>query len=219
MSSADSTFSSLASLGFVQQFFWTSAGFNTLRTLKPLEDYDPRYNPAVVPIEDNAARPSDVPPAHTFSRPYGKDLPTRFSSVSDYHELYRSGKLTPTAVVEALLPLIRRDISPPGKHSIAFIDSKVDLIVAAAEASTQRYKNGTPLGVLDGVPVAVKDEMDVDGYKKCLGSAKDFTLAQGGTSWAVKMWQDAGAVMMGKTNMHELGLGGFPREVKWRRQG
>jgi Asp-tRNA(Asn)/Glu-tRNA(Gln) amidotransferase A subunit family amidase len=60
---------------------------------------------------------------------------------------------------------------------------------------------------LDGVPVAVKDEVDLDGYKKCLGTLKDFTSKEGGTSWCVTQWEEAGALMVGKLTMHELGLG------------
>jgi Asp-tRNA(Asn)/Glu-tRNA(Gln) amidotransferase A subunit family amidase len=71
--------------------------------------------------------------------------------------------------VAALLPLIRRDTNPPGEHSIAFLDSKVNLVEAAAAASTERYKQGRPLGPLDGVPIAVKDEVELEGYKKSLG--------------------------------------------------
>ena len=110
-------------------------------------------------------------------------------------------------MVETLLPLIRRDISPAGAHSVAFLQTKVDLVRRAAAESTARYKAGTPLGVLDGVPVAIKDEVDLGGYNKTLGSLKDFTRADGATSWCVRKWQEAGAVIVGKLSMHELGLG------------
>ena len=44
-----------------------------------------------------------------------------FYTSLDYHEAYRSGKLTPLDVVEALLPLVRRDVKDATKHSIAFL--------------------------------------------------------------------------------------------------
>lgn len=126
---------------------------------------------------------------------------------ADYHALYLSGELTPTAVVEALLPLIRRDVNPVGKHSTAFLESQVELIREAAEASSQRFENGQPLGPLDGIPVAVKDEVHITGYKRTLGTKLDFKAGTDATSWCVKQWQDAGAIVIGKTTMHELGLG------------
>ena len=52
------------------------------------------------------------------------------------------------------------------------------------------------------------DELDLEGYSKCLGSCKDFTSSNGAiTSWCVQRWEEAGAVILGKLNMHELGLG------------
>jgi len=126
---------------------------------------------------------------------------------ADYHALYSSGDLTPTAVVETLLPLVRRDTKPPGKHSTAFLESQAEIIRAAAEASTERYKEGQPLGPLDGVPVAIKDEVHITGYKRTLGTKLDFKAGSDATSWCVQQWQNAGAIVIGKTTMHELGLG------------
>lgn len=128
---------------------------------------------------------------------------TTFYSALHYHEAYITGRLTPIAVVEALLPLIRRDIK--GAHSISFLSTKVDIVRKAAEASTARYKAGKPLSPLDGVPMAVKDEQDLTGYPKSLGSRLDFTNKDDVTSHCVQLWLDAGAICVGKTTMHELG--------------
>lgn len=103
--------------------------------------------------------------------------------------------------------MIRRDTSPPGEFSAGFSQSKINLVRAAAEASTQRWANGTPLGPMDGIPVAIKDEVDIDGYDKYLSSKVDFTANPSFTSWCVKKWEEAGAIVIGKTVMHEIGLG------------
>lgn len=76
-----------------------------------------------------------------------------------------------------------------------------------AAAATSRYAQRKPLGLLDGVPIAVKDEVDLAGYGMSLGSSQDFSHPDRGTSWCVKKWEEAGAVIVGKLNMHELGLG------------
>jgi Asp-tRNA(Asn)/Glu-tRNA(Gln) amidotransferase A subunit family amidase len=144
-----------------------------------------------------------------------KPTPTKFPdagyySVADYRALYLSGEVTPTDVARALIPLIRRDTSPPGQHSIAFFDTKVELVLRAAAESTQRYKEKRSLGPLDGVPTAVKDEFDVSGYKTCLGSVNDYTggIVEHGdhTNWLVRKLQEAGAVNIGKLSMPEFGL-------------
>jgi amidase len=62
----------------------------------------------------------------------------------------------------------------------------VDTALAAAQASTERYKNGKPLGPLDGVPVAVKDEVLVKGYKRTLGSKLYFKKGVDETAWCVR---------------------------------
>ena len=72
-----------------------------------------------------------------------------YYTIADYHSAYESGKLTPTAVAEALLGLVP-------KHKVAFLDVKNDKVLAAAEASTQRYKDGKARSMMDGVPVSVK---------------------------------------------------------------
>jgi len=115
--------------------------------------------------------------------------------------------VNPTTIIETLLPLVRRDIQPAGKHSTAFVESQVEIIRAAAEASSERYKNGQSLGPLDGIPVAVKDEVHIKGYKRTLGTKLDFKAGSDATSWCVQQWLDAGAIVIGKSTMHELGLG------------
>jgi Asp-tRNA(Asn)/Glu-tRNA(Gln) amidotransferase A subunit family amidase len=88
------------------------------------------------------------------------------------------------------------------------MDSKVDLVRQAAEASTRRYKEGRPWGILDGVPFGVKDDLQVKGYKRYIGTTHDYS--NGGekeTSWCAKALEKEGAVLVGTLTMHELGMG------------
>lgn len=133
----------------------------------------------------------------------GETASRRHYSIADYHNAYRSGRLTPISVARAIVDLV----SQQSKYGSIFIDIRKEQLLAAAEASTKRFKEGKPLGILDGVPVAIKDEVDLSGCKKTLGSANDFTRADGKTSWCVQKWEGAGAVILGKLNMHEIGLG------------
>lgn len=193
------------SFSFVQHYFWSNAGFDVIHDIKHLDQYEPRYDPAVVPVLDDSDEQQQPPrklPAPKTRRGDG----TAYYTSADYHARYLSGELTPTAVVEALLPLIRRGGDKEGPHAVAFLESRDDLIRAAAAASTERYKNGKPLGPLDGVPVAVKDEVQLKGYSRTLGSRLDFRTERDETSWCIKKWEEAGAIVIGKTNMHELGL-------------
>jgi hypothetical protein len=195
------------SLTFVSKFLYNNAGFNKLRKISVLDDVEQRFDPTVIPLHtpvDSTPVPKYTDPASLRLLEAKSDGPPLFYSVRDYHEAYKSGKLTPTAVVNKLLPLIRRDVTPRNPHSTAFLSSQVAIITAAAEASTARWAAGKPLGSLDGVPVAVKDEIDLDGYEKTYGSAK--TFSSGFTSWCVAKWEEEGAIVVGKTNMHEIGM-------------
>lgn len=133
---------------------------------------------------------------------FSKKLDNSFYTSADYVNAYKSKNTTPTAVAEYLLNIIKEPA-----HKLAFIQIKDDLTLEAAKKSTERYLKGTPLGPLDGVPIAVKDEVDVHGYNKTFGSAKVFDRGEGETTWSVKRLEEAGAIIIGKTNMHELGTG------------
>ena len=200
---------------FVREAVYKNAGFTSLRNLKDyIEEFEPWFEPQVVPLptneprEDYSGEPVVLPKEPADHR--AKYPAARYYSAADYRELYLSGELTPTQVAKALLPLIRRDVTPPSEYSLAFIDTNATLVLEAAEASTRRYREGRSLGLLDGVPTAVKDEYDMDGYATTLGSSRDYkgTKAEDNdyTTWCVKRLNAAGAMILGKLSMHEFGL-------------
>jgi len=209
---------------FLLKLLWENAGFNCLRTIEELYKYTERWDvrfpysvtlshvnfakPTVVPLSKNSdlSQISTLDPSDFPALP--EDIPGRYRSVVEYHELYLSGELTPLAVAESLLPLVRRDDTTVSHHSTAFISCNVDSVLKAAKASTLRYKNGTSLGLLDGVPTAIKDESEVAGYRTTSGrkaNDKIFPIAKE-TIWSIQQWVDAGVVIIGKTTMHEYVL-------------
>ena len=145
---------SVSNLNFLSSFLWSNAGFNSLRKLSNLREYDVRYDPAVIPIKnkstENTMDVSNAP--YTPSPPH----PARHYSIADYHSAFEMGKLTPLAVAEAIL-----DLAASPEHKVAFLSVKSEQVLSAAKASTQRYKDGKALGMLDGVPVAVKGMLAV----------------------------------------------------------
>jgi hypothetical protein len=200
---------SVATLPFAPGVLWTNAGFGSLRTCEELEGVDARCDPTVIPLvqpgDETPARYTDVT---SLSRAPPKDGQPRFHTIEDFHNAYESGAITPSDVVESLLPLIRRDVERRNPLSTSFTETQVELVRRAAEASTQRWKAGKPLGILDGVPFAVKDDLDVEGYKTHRGTSRDYTEGRSvETSWCVRKCEEEGAVLIGKLNMHELGSG------------
>ncbi|KAG7286035.1 hypothetical protein NEMBOFW57_008334 [Staphylotrichum longicolle] len=205
---------------FIREMIWHNTGFDSLRNIVPyIEAYEPWFEPQVVPLPEDledsksdgastttttaaAAAEEEKPPS---SAVYPQ---ARYYSAADYRQLYLSGALTPLDVAETLLPLIRRDVPNPTEHSKAWFETRVDKVLAAARESTQRYKEGRSLGPLDGVPTAVKDEYDMEGYRTCLGSRNTYFSPDDahGTTWCVQRLEAAGAVNLGKLSMHEFGL-------------
>ncbi|KAK3316060.1 amidase signature domain-containing protein [Apodospora peruviana] len=213
---------------FIREKIWHNAGFGSLRKIIPhIEDYEPLFEPQILPLPEEpdgstnddtngaSASPQDddneiveIKSDPDTTKP--KYPETKYYSVQDYRELFLSGALTPLEVAETLLPLIRRDVQNPTAHSEAFFETKVEKVLAAARASTQRYKEKGSLGPLDGVPTAVKDEYDIDGYSTSLGSKNTYTGTiredDCNTTWCVRKLEAAGAVILGKLSMHEFGL-------------
>ncbi|KAM0286141.1 hypothetical protein ACHAO9_008353 [Fusarium lateritium] len=201
---------------FVREIAWSNAGFASLRKIRTyLEDYQPRYDPTIVPLALSEAEAKERGERVQISALQQENTTQRlntskFYSVADYRDLYLSGELTPVDVVRAILPLVQLDGPQRGKHANAWRELKIDQIMRAAEASTERYKNKQPLGPLDGVPSAIKDDYDLDGYSTTLGSCREYAKepakGESSTSWIVRKLEEAGVVIIGKLAMHEYGL-------------
>ncbi len=131
----------------------------------------------------------------------------RYPTVADYHAAFRRGALTPLDVASRFLAQWEESECGP-RPLCAFIAMRRDDIIAQATASTERWKAGHPISVFDGVPVAAKDEIDQAGYPTTIGTKilKDAAPAVRDCT-AVARMRSAGAVMVGKANMHEIGIG------------
>ncbi|KLP21243.1 uncharacterized protein LW94_133 [Fusarium fujikuroi] len=201
---------------FIRETAWANAGFASLRKIRTyLEHFEPRYDPTVVPIalsEAEAKERGERVQISALQQANNSQTlnPSKFYSAADYRALYLSGELTPVDVAKAILPLVETDGPTPGRHAQGWRELNIERIMRAAEASTERYKNKQPLGPLDGVPSAIKDDYDLDGYSTTLGSPRDYTETpkdgESTTSWIVRKLEEAGVVIIGKLAMHEFGL-------------
>jgi Asp-tRNA(Asn)/Glu-tRNA(Gln) amidotransferase A subunit family amidase len=129
-----------------------------------------------------------------------------FPSIADYASAYRMQKTTPVEVAERVIQAIAASnaATPPLG---AIILSEAEDIRKQAQVSAGRIQSGTPRSLLEGVPIAVKDEMDATPYPTFVGTrflgrapcAEDATV--------VSRLREAGALIIGKACMHEIGIG------------
>lgn len=130
----------------------------------------------------------------------------RFASAMDYVAAYRSGAISPETVAQQVLAAIESSNSaePPLRAIIAV---KPEEVLRLARESAQRYLEGLPRGPLDGVPVAVKDEVDMVPYPTTVGTAFLGQAPVTADATVVARFRAAGALLIGKANMHEIGIG------------
>jgi allophanate hydrolase len=113
---------------------------------------------------------------------------------------YRSGNDTPTAVVRAIYAEIRKQ----GKQPVwIHLMSEEDSLARAASLESHTNSDSLPLF---GVPFAVKDNFDVAGMETTAACPAFAHLAKE-TATAVQKLLDAGAILIGKTNMDQFATG------------
>lgn len=119
---------------------------------------------------------------------------------------FRDGRDTPSAFAERLLAALdKQEAGDPPLRAIVALDRETFL--AEAAASTGRWAAGEPLGPLDGVPVTIKDETHVKGYPTTIGTSFFGKTPATEDATVVRRLREAGALIFGKANMHEIGIG------------
>jgi aspartyl-tRNA(Asn)/glutamyl-tRNA(Gln) amidotransferase subunit A len=118
-------------------------------------------------------------------------------------QAYAQGLADPVAVTRAHLARIAQ--RNPALQ--AFVHVCEDLALQQAQASAQRWAKGQPLGPLDGVVMALKDNIDVLGMPCTAGTAAYAQRMPEHDAPIYQRLRDAGMVLLGKLNMHEAALG------------
>jgi len=130
------------------------------------------------------------------------------AGVAETARAIREGDVTARGVVEAALARIDerdRDLN-------AFSRVLADEAVAEAEARDAALAQGRPAGPLHGVPLAIKEEVDVAGTVTTFGGDGNATPAPADAE-IVRRLREAGAVIVGKTTMPEFGAWPFTESV------
>ncbi|XP_010027531.2 fatty acid amide hydrolase [Eucalyptus grandis] len=179
----------------------------------PSHPFEELNEQEVIEIDPNLSVPEKVQKAVNAITPPVEELvdgtkPSfRRWTIMDYSRAYSSGVLTPLKVAERFIAAVEESSARPLPMDF-FINCNFEDILRQAKESKLRYERGEPISALDGVPVAVKDEIDCSPYPTTGGTKwlHKFRTCQGDACCVMRL-RSCGAILVGKTNMHELGAG------------
>ncbi|TYI49208.1 hypothetical protein E1A91_D12G018800v1 [Gossypium mustelinum] len=191
---------------------------NTEIPEKPMfkPEFPPQEAEPSVVIVDEEGKPTDrvesalkclphYDPASCWS---GDTLPSfRYWKIRDFAYAYRSKLVTPSKIAEQVITLVEgcKYHKAPTPLLISF---DAEDIRKQAAASTQRFKEGNPLSIFDGIFMAIKDDIDCYPHP-----------TKGASTWmhevrsvekdavSVSRLRSCGVILIGKANMHEFGMG------------
>jgi len=122
-------------------------------------------------------------------------------SATDARDRMASGQLTSEALTKAYLDRIAKiDDAGPKLGSVIEINPKAAADAAALDAER---KAGTVRGPMHGIPILIKDNVDVAGMVNSAGSLALADNHPAVDEFMVKRLRDAGAVILGKANLSE----------------
>jgi aspartyl-tRNA(Asn)/glutamyl-tRNA(Gln) amidotransferase subunit A len=125
-------------------------------------------------------------------------------SIATAAKLVRSGEVSPTDLLNASLQEIERHNSTLR----AFISVTEETAKKAATAAELLLSAGYDLGPLHGIPLGIKDNVGIQGQRTTAGSKVLGNWHPDKDATVIAKLKQAGAVFVGKTNMHEFAWGG-----------
>jgi aspartyl-tRNA(Asn)/glutamyl-tRNA(Gln) amidotransferase subunit A len=137
------------------------------------------------------------------------DVQLAFASIAEIASLYRRGKLSPVELTRFLLDRIAK-LNPRLNAYLTVCEEHAQQQAVHAESALpgmRRGKSARPLGPLHGIPISLKDNIYSAGIRTTAGSKilHDFVPLRDAP--VVTALKKAGAIILGKTNMHEFAYG------------
>jgi len=129
---------------------------------------------------------------------------TDFNAISDLAPRLRRREISPVEVTQGCLARIEK-LNPPLN---AFITLIAESALAEASRAEAEILRGDWRGALHGVPVALKDLIDTAGVRTTAASALYEDRVPDHDAEVVRRLRQAGAVILGKNNLHECAYGG-----------
>lgn len=124
-------------------------------------------------------------------------------TIDELHKLYISGDVKPSEIIRATLDKIEQD----NERLNAYLTINREGALAAAAAADDEIQSAIKEKPLAGVPVAIKDNLCTEGIRTTCGSRILANYIPPYSATVVKKLQDAGAIIVGKTNLDEFAMG------------
>jgi aspartyl-tRNA(Asn)/glutamyl-tRNA(Gln) amidotransferase subunit A len=126
-----------------------------------------------------------------------------YATLQSLSKLIQIQKVSPVEIVEACLQRIQ-NLNPKLN---TFITVLADQALKEAEQAQAEIKAGKWRGPLHGIPVGIKDFYDTAGIKTTAGFEHFKDRIPSKDAVSVLKLKEAGAIVIGKMNMHQLGMG------------
>ena len=123
-------------------------------------------------------------------------------NIQELKKALESGATTAVKLAEESLASIEKN-----KALNAYISVLADRALQKAKESDERRAQGKTLGDLDGIPVAIKDNLCLEGSRTTAAAKILENFVSPYTATAVANFESKGAVIVGKTNMDEFAMG------------
>jgi len=125
-------------------------------------------------------------------------------SILEISERIRNREISPVELTQECLARIEQ-LNP---ELNAFITVTAESAIAEAQRAEQEIANGRWRGPLHGIPIGLKDLFDTAGVKTTAASAAFADRLPQQDAEVVTRLRNAGAIVLGKQNLHEFAYGG-----------
>jgi len=164
-----------------------------------------RWLSAILAAGAIAAGAAQRPPARGAAPPPRTTFDVIEKTIPELQDAMTRGEVTSKDLVAAYLARIAAyDHTGPALNAFVTVNARA---LEAADALDRERAASGPRGALHGIPIAVKDNFETADMPTTGGSIALAGFMPGRDAFQVQKLREAGAVIIGKTNLHELAAG------------
>lgn len=124
-------------------------------------------------------------------------------SIGELHELLAEKKISAVELTRTMLDRIKKRDS----EVKSFLQITEDVAISQATQVDEKLARGEAIGILEGIPMALKDNLCTEGIRTTCSSKMLENFVPPYNATVVEKLKEAGAVMLGKLNMDEFAMG------------